>query len=319
MSVKARRGTFAMRRENVGPKIVNKYNLEITSKAKYLNIFRGIFKIGPLERLLVTKTSNRMSDSFWVRLMPPNYLYAGCSERKVKRNGINYLLDISDMMEHAVYFGYTETAAQKLFEIALNKRIIIDVGVNIGHTLLNFARLSPGGKIFGFEPDSVNYQKAERNIGLNDFGNISLIKKGVGSKTATARLYRVNEDNAGMNRILDCSADLHNEFDFDEIEIIKLDDFAVENELAQIDLIKIDVEGYELKVLEGAENSLRAYAPTLFIELDDDNLRDQGDSAEKVILFLERFGYKIFRAADESPISGEDDFSNCHFDIICKK
>lgn len=298
----------------------NEYQLKIGAKTRFLNIFRRIFKIEPFESLLAGKVQDLPIESFWVRLMPPNYLYPKNSLREVRRRGINYHLDISDYMEHAVYFGYRDATQEELFRLAENKKFIIDVGVNIGAVLLNFARLSPEASIIGFEPDAKNFQKAQRNLRLNAFDKVELIQKGLGAETATAKLFKVNEDNEGMNRILsDEERRVEDEFSFSEIEIVKLDDFVAENSIDRIDLIKIDVEGYELKVLRGAERSLRNYLPVLFIELDDDNLKAQNDSAQAMILFLKQIGYKISRADNKQKLDGSEDFSHCHFDIICEK
>lgn len=296
----------------------SKFNLEITKKTKILNLLRNIFKIKPFERFLLKRTIGKHTDNFWVRLIPSNYLYPKNSLREVSRNGIIYLLDISDLMEHAIYFGYEDYATKKLFELAKDRKVIIDVGVNIGSTLFNFARLSPDGVIVGFEPDPTNFQKAENNLKLNNFKNIILKRKGLGNENIKTKLFKVNEQNAGMNRILDNSSKNDTDkFDFEEIAVVRFDDFVIKNNFPQIDLIKIDVEGYELKVLIGAQNSLERYKPTLFIELDDNNLKDQKDSAHKLILFLENLQYKIYKADDESIVSSADNFSNCIFDIVC--
>lgn len=249
--------------------------------------------------------------------MPPNYLYPKDSRREASRRGINYSLDISDYIEHTVYFGYREPAQEELFRLAKDKKLIIDIGVNIGATLLNFAKICPDGSVIGFEPDTKNLLKAEKNLQLNDFENVKIIRKGLGAEAAKVKLFKVNRANEGMNRILN-EAELDGDFEFEEIEIIRFDDFVAENSFERIDLMKIDVEGYEMKVLQGAEQSLKKFLPILFIELDDDNLKAQRDSARALVLFLERLGYEIYRADDNRQITSGDDFSHCHFDIVCR-
>ena len=296
------------------------YKLKISPKTRFLNFFRRIFKLKPLEDMLVKKTINLPVESFWLRLMPPNYLYAKNSRREIERCGIKYSLDVSDYVEHGVYLGYKDAAAEQLLSLAKDKKVIFDVGVNIGSTLLNFSKLSPNGMVFGFEPDSGNFYKAEKNLKLNNFDNVILINKGLGEKSEKVKLFSVNENNAGMNRILnDADSETDENLTFEEIEIITLDGFVKEKNIAQIDLIKIDVEGYELKVLKGAEQSLRKHFPTLFIELDEENLKVQNNSAQSLISFLEQLGYEIRRADNQKVVSGEDDFSRCHFDVVCER
>jgi hypothetical protein len=64
---------------------------------------------------------------------------------------------------------------------------------------------------------------------------------------------------------------------------------------------------------------LRKDKPTLFVELDDNNLRDQGQSAAALVKFLREVGYKeIKNAENEEGIDADFDFKNCHFDIVAR-
>ncbi len=295
-------------------------NQKVGPKTRFLNVFRHLFKFKPLEELVAGKIQNQPASNLWQRLIPSNYLYKKDSWREAKRHGIKYHLDISDYTEHSIYFGYLENEHNGLFEIAKGKKVIIDVGVNVGSTLLNFAKICPDGFVFGFEPDKNNFSKAQKNLKLNEFDNATIIKKGLGDKAAKAKLYKVNDTNAGQNRFLSSAAsELIEEFAYDEVEIIKLDDFVEEKRLDRIDLIKIDVEGFELKVLKGAEQSLRKFSPVLFIELIDINLILQGDDAKSVIRFLEQLGYEIHHADTKEIIGSNDENNNYSCDIICKK
>lgn len=299
--------------------MTSNYRLKVGSKTRFLNIFRRIFQFTFFENMLSRKTRDASVDSFWARLIPPNYMYKKGSERNVERRGIKYSLDINDYVEHGVFFGYRDAGFEELLNLARGRKIIIDVGVNIGSTILNFSRLSPDGKMIGFEPDSKNFLKARRNLELNNFANVTLINKGLGEKSEKVKLFNVNANNAGMKRVLNASSSEPDvNLSFDEIEIITLDSFIEEKDIPQIDLIKIDVEGYEFKVLTGAKKSLQNYLPILFIELDDENLKAQGNSAQALTSFLECLGYKIYRADDQQPITSSDNFNDCHFDIICK-
>ena len=299
--------------------MTNNYELKLSSKTRFLNLFRRILKIRFLEEFFAGKTQNLTIESWWLRLMPPNYLYPANSRREVERKGIKYSLDISDYMEHGVYFGYSEAAQDELLRLGAGKNVIIDVGVNLGATLMNFARCSPTGVIIGFEPDEKNFRKAERNLDLNNFGNVELYRNGLGAETATVKLFKVNPANQGMNRIFDDrETSIEKDLAYEKIEIIRLDDFVNEHQVDRIDLIKIDVEGYEFKVLQGAEQSLLRYRPILFIELDDENLKAQNDSAELLISFLKKIGYTIYRADNKQEVKLNSEFGNCHFDIVCE-
>jgi hypothetical protein len=102
------------------------------------------------------------------------------------------------------------------------------------------------------------------------------------------------------------------------VEVWPLDEIIETFPGTRIDLIKIDVEGYELHVLRGSLQTLKRCRPVLFIELDDNNLRDQGDSAQSLVKYLEELGYSITDAVNGSPVRSDQSFTNCHTDIIAR-
>ena len=87
--------------------------------------------------------------------------------------------------------------------------------------------------------------------------------------------------------------------------------------LTKIDAIKIDVEGFEYKVLKGSEGLLKKDHPLLFIELVDDNLKNNNSNANQLVDLLKQLNYKIVRPGTLSAFGDHYDFSNCAFDILC--
>jgi hypothetical protein len=139
---------------------------------------------------------------------------------------------------------------------------------------------------------------------------------GLGAIKSQNKMYQECKTNSGGNRIINTNTTSDSSGEV-EITITTMDDFFEINHPlnSKIDLVKVDIEGYEYEWLLGAEKTLSKYKPTLFIELDDNNLKQQNSSALLLVVKLKEFGYTIFD--DRIDISNQVDFDNCHFDISC--
>lgn len=292
-----------------------KYHLKISVKTKILNFFRQAFKLAILEKTLVRLNTKRA----WLvkKIIPPNYLYKKGSHRAISRNGIRYSLDISQVVDHLLYFGFDDNAYASVTTDIKNAAVIFDVGANIGTTTLFFAQKNPRATIYAFEPHPDTFIRLKENIALNDFSNTLLINEGLGEKMEYLNLYEVNSSNPGMNRIK--RKDNDHDYPFKTVYINTIDQFVKVNKIEKIDFIKIDVEGFELSVLKGAEETLKASKPIIFLELDDNNLQENGATAKTLIEFLMAVGYQqIYRACSQQPVTANTNFGNCHFDVIAR-
>jgi hypothetical protein len=79
-----------------------------------------------------------------------------------------------------------------------------------------------------------------------------------------------------------------------EIALTTLDSLRDKGEIVRVDVLKMDVEGAEMRVLRGAAQTLQVDKPMLLIELLDAALRGQASSAEEVLDFLRGLGFRIF-------------------------
>ena len=293
---------------------MREYHLKQGSKTKLLNFFRKPLTLPIFEKLLVKQTVGS-SSTLLKKLIPPDYLYKQGSFRNVTRNGINLKLDISHVVDHYIYFGNKDADYDSIKKSIINSKTIIDIGANIGTTSLYFASLNSTAKIYAFEPHPNSFKRAIENVSLNTFTNIQLLNIGLGEKKETVKLYEVNEHNPGMNRIIAENKNLP----YKTIEIESLDTICTVHGIAHVDMIKLDVEGFEYSVLKGAKETIIKSKPTLFIELNDSNLKENNSSAKELLTLLISYGYtNIYQASNLVPIHPETSFTKCHYDIIAK-
>lgn len=267
-----------------------------------------------LETLISRQTSGKDTNTLWAKITPSEYLYSKGTLRLVKRRDIQYHLDIADTVDHFIYFDFWDKAFERIKSYVTPNSIVIDVGANMGRFALVFASIAKHGRVVCFEPNASSFNKLKRNVDLNDFKHVEIVNKALGDAPAKLSLFTVNSHNAGMNRI--GIPDGHN-VSSETVSVSKLDDEIDKLGLKQVDLIKIDVEGFEFKVLLGGKKTIEKFKPILFIELVEENLLDNHQDPSALIQWIKNFGYTIFRASDMKPIEDFNGFKRCHFDIIC--
>ncbi|MCS7074324.1 MAG: FkbM family methyltransferase [Bacteroidia bacterium] len=294
--------------------MANSYQVNLSAKTKFLNFFRKLFTIPPFETLL-RKLYQWKPVPLFKKMIPPEYLYPKPSWRTVQHNGSTLLLDISNVVDHGLYWGFPEPGYALILDTLRSAQVILDIGANIGSSALFFASQNPTAQILAFEPHPDTFQRAIENIRLNAYQNIELFNVGLGHTVGTLKLYEVNERNPGMNRILPGEFS----FPYREIQIEVLDQVLKQKNINRIDFLKLDVEGFEYAVLRGAAEILSQSKPVLYIELDDDNLRENQSSAQELLELLYQYGYREFIRADtQQPLSIHQSFSHCHYDIIVR-
>lgn len=141
-------------------------------------------------------------------------------------------------------------------------KIIFDIGSNIGNHTLYWSEKLNYEAIYAFEPFKPTFERLNNNIKNNNMKNIFAVNKGVGNVNGFANTSFIDESNMGATTL-----EYSKEQNEDTMEIISIDDFVVENNIKNIDFVKIDTESFELFVLEGMKKVLREMKPDLWIEV----------------------------------------------------
>ncbi len=295
---------------------MSKYAFTLSLKTKVLNFLRRIFTVKPFETILAYTTQGSEPDSFIGKFVPPSYLFKGNTIRKVFRNNFYWELDLHEMIDHYIYFGHSEQPRNILYKMIKPGFTVVDIGANIGETTLMFSRLvGEPGKVIAFEPSPPTFKKLLKNISLNNINNIHAHQLALGDANKIANLYTVFEINSGMNRLLE-NVDIS--YNSSPVEVVSFDSFVEKNNSLRIDFIMMDAEGYELKVLRGAEQTIKKNKPAMFIELDNENLKEHNNSAAELVSYLNGLGYTIRHALNNHGITPNDNFDQCHYDIIAE-
>lgn len=286
----------------------------LSYKTRILNFFRQAFMNQPMEKLLIALCSGKAHDSLFFKLLPNNYQYPENSIREVKIHGYTFHLDIHNWNDWEVYFKAHGRETDQVFALCKPGDVVLDVGTNIGFYLLNFSlRVLPEGQVFGFEPHPVTYEKLRTNLGAAVNQNITISNIALGDATGFVEPYTVRESNLGMNRVK-----LTSEKNDNRVLLTTVDLFVAEKGLNKVDVIKIDVEGFEENVLRGAMQTIRMYRPIIHIEVDDENLQTQSSSPQAIIDLLNDGAYTLINATVNRELQLTDIHADCHFNLICR-
>ena len=277
-----------------------------------------LFLLPFMEKLLVWTTEKFPHTPIIRKFAPQNYEYSAKEVRICKRYGINYRLYIRDYQSWLLYFFCDYDSSFDILKNVKEGFTIIDVGGNIGQTAMMMAKQTGlNGRVISFEPFQKTYEDFKYNLLLNkNIQNITLENIGLGERSENLQMVEECETNSGGNRIAISEGEKKEESPY--VHIISLDEYIEKQKVKKIDLIKIDVEGFEMKVLKGAKNTLKKDKPDLFIEIDNDNLGKQGDSAESMINFLLENNYAIFDVSNSKKIMNYNEMLPKSRDIFCK-
>ena len=161
-----------------------------------------------------------------------------------------------------------------------NGDVVVDVGANIGYYTVLLAKKTK--KVYAFEPDKTNYKILRKNIEINGLKNVIAVNAAVGSSDGEINLSK-SEENFGDHK-------LYGEGKKEKVKIVKLDDFVKE----KVGLIKIDTQGWEPEVIDGAKKIIEKNKPIIFMEYSPVSYRLAKLDGNKMMKFLKKIYKNIF-------------------------
>jgi FkbM family methyltransferase len=187
-----------------------------------------------------------------------------------------------------------ETAETRFLRgLDLSGRVVYDIGAFEGLLSMFFSRTAK--QVVAWEPNPVSRQRLQTNLRLNGITNVSVRDVGLSESSGqTTLVYDPLMPGAASGAGTVATQIRDHAPDLTEIGIrtVRLDDDVRENGLPAPEVVKIDVEGMELQVINGAEQILSAYRPALYIELHGAEDADKRRNAHEVASALSRLGYR---------------------------
>lgn len=171
--------------------------------------------------------------------------------------------------------------------------IFFDIGANIGwNTMFASFAVESQGFVYSFEPEINNFTRLENNIKLNNLTNVIPVRAALADKAGKGKLSKSN-NNFG-NHILNAKGiNLSTHPEIIDVDVTTLDDFIQSTKIdpSKIRLMKLDTEGSEIAVLQGATNFINEYRPNIIFEFSPSLLKICGYSPFDVLSFIDRYEY----------------------------
>ncbi len=242
-------------------------------------------------------------------LVKPIY---GTKKRIIKRNGINFEIDISEGLDLSLFlFGnFQKHVTENKFLNLPNNALIFDVGANVGIMSLHFAKKAPLGKVYAFEPTHYAIQKLNKNFSLNkDIAkNIQIIQTFVSSEEKKQSDIKAFSSWKIDKEVGENQHPVHGgkAMSTEGVSTITIDEFVNDKGLDRLDFIKIDTDGHEFDVLMGARKTIVRFKPQIIFELGQYVMTERGINFNDYDIFFEEMGYKLSNAANNKLITNSN-------------
>jgi FkbM family methyltransferase len=204
--------------------------------------------------------------------------------------GCSVKLDLTNYIDRMIYLGCYEPVNTVLFDRILKPGMtVVDVGANIGYfTFLAAKKVGSVGKVVSVEPHPSNFALLKDAIESNQILNVRALPIALGDRKDRIHIGMADQT-VFPNRT---ASTLKASVTDPEISVETLDDLAEKEGLRTIDLLKIDVDGYEWRILQGATNCLQEKrVKRIIIEFNSYWLKESGTSAEELRRLLEGHGF----------------------------
>jgi len=250
-----------------------------------------------LEKMLTTKTKIALAGLAYRAIAMSRGLVGKGKQVEVRRGGVRWCLDLNEGIDFSIYLlgAFEKSTAATLRSLVKPGDTVLDIGANVGaHTLGLAQSVGEAGRVFAFEPADFAFQKLLRNLALNPRlqqrttaaqamlgSGVNKAVTGVYASWPLEKVDSVHPKHRG--RFVSTSGAV----------IDTLDGFVEREKIGRINLIKMDVDGNELPVLQGGRRMLGEQRPTIVMEMSPYVHAEEQNSFTAMIELLSGLRYKI--------------------------
>jgi FkbM family methyltransferase len=208
----------------------------------------------------------------------------------IRYQDVDFKLPTNDFTYRELAFSgsYEPYVSSHMFSRLSDVSVFVDVGANLGLFALPVAKkVTPGGHVYAFEASYRNANLLQQNVWRNSLNNVTVYP--IGLSNANGCAYSINSSHTSNTALFEGGNQGKN---IELIPVVRLDSFWDKN--IRIDMIKLDIEGYESKFMEGAAQTIVKDHPVIYLEYSDLFQRHgSGVPGEVLLSKLIDFGYSF--------------------------
>lgn len=209
--------------------------------------------------------------------------------------GIAMFLDPNDLVQATIMTRgrYEPITLDSISRYLKKGGVFVDVGAHIGYHSLKAAQIvGSQGRVLAIEPNPETLPVLRKNITANYGDIVTVVPVACSDSETTLEFFSASQTNSGASSISRANAEhFGNTRASYRVQARRLDAIIQENNILQVDVVKIDVEGAELLVLKGAQQTLDRFHPVICIELMENQLNNMGTTISEIIEWLQLRGY----------------------------
>jgi FkbM family methyltransferase len=215
-----------------------------------------------------------------------------------------YPWDLSRAL-HFIHRNFDTADFRAISQLVQPGDIAFDIGANVGeYSVMLSRRCGTSGRVWAFEPVPDTYWRLRETLALNRCGNVTPVQAAVGEKAGVVRMNLFEPqysawNTLGMPEMVTPQGNRVSPAKSVDVPSCTLDEFCRSEKIEKINFLKVDVEGFEKAVFQGAAELLRERrVGSLCFEISQAPLKGARATSRSIFEALEAFGYQAYRFDD---------------------
>jgi FkbM family methyltransferase len=237
------------------------------------------------------------------KLVPQPRSYAASEERLVTRFGMQWHLHPSEYFQWHHYFAFADAVLETLQHVVHEGDCVLDIGANIGlYTGIVARKVGVSGRVHSFEPNPPTFQRLTLHVQENGLDNVHCHAIALGETEQDSVLNDFGGTDSGKSSLR--GVDPGKAVAGVSVHVSALDSVVQRLALEKIDVVKIDVEGFEPEVLLGARATIASRKPLICLEWSPNWHAGREAQAAQALRMLESASYRCFEISSEPSSHG---------------